>query len=356
MDLSFVSSLDVPIPLRRLSVCSMDAFGAEGKFMKNETIIIRSNSETNNLISAFGVGVKETRLTSFLGYLFSLDIHDLNRYFQIEYPIINIILEKKLDTQRCDIVIETTNSTIIIEAKKNNSDTSSQLKKQYQEYVTAKKVYVISLTRNNHNYNNEIISRSWSGVYDVLQKTSYNNYKQRVLSEEFMNHLADIGMVNLNNKEVYARDVNKIPNLSLLLQARVYFCKANDNIYKCSYFAPYFGNKVSKISPGIKEGMSYIAKIEHHVEVNSFEELSNTIKLHMKKNKLKTDKEYIDKLILEVKEDEKYDEKIPHLLLLLGKPRMLFNPPIGKAFLMDGNGFLSKQYYEFEDLFEAARL
>ena len=334
----------------------MDAFGAEERFMKNETIIIRSNSETNNLISAFGVGVKETRLTSYLGYLLSLDIHDLNKYFLIEYPILNILIEKKLDTQRCDIIIETTDSTIIIEAKKNNANTSKQLIKQYQEYITTKKVHVISLTRNDHNYENDILSRSWSKVYEVLQKTSYNNYKQRVLSEEFMNHLEDVGMVNLNNKEVYARDVNKIPNLSLFLQAHVYFCRVNDNIYKCSYFAPYFGNKVSTISPGIKEGMSYIAKIEHHVEVNSFEELSKSIKMHMKKNKLKTDKEYIDKLILEVKDDEKYDEKIPHLVLLLGKPRMLFNPPIGKAFLMDGNGFLSKRYYEFDDLFEAAQL
>ena len=188
-----------------------------------------------------------------------------------------------------------------------------------------------------------------------MRKCSYNGHKQRVLSEEFMKHLEE-GMVNTNKKEVYARDVNKLTNMSLFLQAQVYFCKAKDNMYKCSYFTPYFGNKISTISPGIKEGLSYVAKIESHIEVNSFEELVNTIKMHVKKEKLKLDKDYIEALIKQVKDDEKYDETIPHILLLLGKPRMLFNPPIEKSFLMDGKGFLSKNYYEFEELFEAARL
>lgn len=170
-----------------------------------------------------------------------------------------------------------------------------------------------------------------------------------------MKHLEE-GMVNTNKKEVYARDVNKLTNMSLFLQAQVYFFKANDNMYKCAYFAPYFGNKISTISPGIKEGLSYVAKIESHIEVNSFEELVNTIKMHVKKEKLKLDKDYIEALIKQVKDDEKYDETIPHILLLLGKPRMLFNPPIEKSFLMDGKGSLSKNYYEFEELFEAARL
>jgi hypothetical protein len=171
-----------------------------------------------------------------------------------------------------------------------------------------------------------------------------------------MNHLEDTGMVNVNHKEVYARDVNKIPNLSLFLLGHVYFCKANDNIYKCSYFAPYFGNQIAIISPGIKEGLSYIAKIDNHVEVNSFEELSDGIKNHIKKNKLKCDKTYIDELLQQIEADENYDDEIPHILMLLGKPRMLFNPPIEKRNLQDGNGWLSKNYYEFDELFEAAKI
>ncbi len=78
-------------------------------------------------------------------------------------------------------------------------------------------------------------------------------------------------------------NVNKIPNLSLFLQGRVYFCKANDNVYKCTYFAPCFGNQISVISPGIKVGLSYIAGIEKHLEVKSFYELVEGIKSHIKK-------------------------------------------------------------------------
>jgi hypothetical protein len=324
--------------------------------MKNENVIIRSNLATNNLLSAFGSGIKETRLTAYLGYLISLNIHELSDYLCIKSPILTVYLEKKLDSQRCDIVIETMNTTVIIEAKVNNSDTTSQLIKQYNEYKTEKEIIIISLTRNNHFSKNKILAKSWTDIYNVLHKCSYNGHKQRVLSEEFMKHLEEEGMVNTNKKEVYARDVNKLPNMSLFLQAQVYFCKANDNIYKCSYFAPYFGNKISTISPGIKEGLSYVAKIENHIEVNTFEELVNTIKMYIKKEKLKLDKDYIETLIKQVKDDEKYDETIPHILLLLAKPRMLFNPPIEKSFLMDGKGFLSKNYYEFEELFEAARL
>jgi len=104
----------------RSSQCSMDAFGARVKIKKkdNEYIVIRSDSETSNLISAFGVGVKETRLTSFLGYLISLNITELCNYFEIKSPILTITIEKKLTTQRCDIVIETIENCIIIEAKK----------------------------------------------------------------------------------------------------------------------------------------------------------------------------------------------------------------------------------------------
>ena len=46
----------------------------------------------------------------------------------------------------------------------------------------------------------------------------------------------------------------------------------------------------------------------------------------------------------------------PKLVLLLNKPRLVFNPPINKDNLQEGKGFLSKHYYTFEQFFEAAGL
>lgn len=324
-----------------------------------EQIVLRGNSESNNLVSAFGKTIMETRLTSFLGYLISLNIIQLNGYLDINYPISKIVLEKSLKTQRCDIVIETINNDVIIEAKVNNKNTTLQIEKQYKEYSSKYKKAIkrVSLTRNAKLFSNpNILSKSWQGVYQSLSTAVNLNSKQKVLSEEFMSHLSSTGLVDIRNKEVYARDVNKVPNLALFLKAQVYFCKFIENIYKCSYFAPYFGNKISVISPGIKEGMSYIGKIISHIEVNNYQELSDAIRKHIKDQKIKINKEYVDELLEETRNDDNYNDAIPHVLLLLGKPRMLFNPPIEKKKLQEGNGFLSKHFYEFDEIFESANL
>ena len=280
-----------------------------------EQIVLRGNSESNNLVSAFGKTIMETRLTSFLGYLISLNIIQLNGYLDINYPISKIVLEKSLKTQRCDIVIETINNDVIIEAKVNNKNTTLQIEKQYKEYSSKykKAIKLVSLTRNAKPFSNpNILSKSWQGVYQSLSTAVNLNSKQKVLSEEFMSHLSSTGLVDIRNKEVYARDVNKVPNLALFLKAQVYFCKFIENIYKCSYFAPYFGNKISVISPGIKEGMSYIGKIISHIEVNNYQELSDAIRKHIKDQKIKINKEYVDELLEETRNDDNYNDAIPH--------------------------------------------
>jgi hypothetical protein len=325
--------------------------------MKKERIILRSQNVSNDLLSSFGQNIKETRLTSYLGYLFSLDITELNFYFGIDNPIQNIFIEKYLETQRSDIIISTIKKHIIIEAKINNSDTSNQLSKQLSEYKKKikGKIELISLTRNNRTFkNNKIKSKSWNEIYDCLTSTKFKTAKQRILCEEFMKHLSNSGLVTVPEKEVYARDVNKEPYLSLFIKGHLYFCKYNENIYKCSYFAPYFGNQISIISPGVIEGMSYIAQIYNHLEVNSYSDLKQAIIKHIKKKKLKSIIPNLDEKLKEIKSDSKYDEKQPHTLLLLNKPRLLFNPPIDKKSLQDGTGWLSKNYYEFEELFKSA--
>ena len=166
--------------------------------MKTERIILRSQNNSNDLLSSFGLNIKETRLTAFLAYLLSLDIHELNRYIGIDSPIVNIYIERSLDTQRCDIIINTIRKHIIIEAKINNLNPEKQLLKQAAEYKKefTGKLELVSLTRNaKSNIGDKIKSKSWKEIYECLNKIKYGTSKQKVLCEEFMKHLVNTGLV-----------------------------------------------------------------------------------------------------------------------------------------------------------------
>ncbi|MDZ7821578.1 MAG: hypothetical protein U5N26_07060 [Candidatus Marinimicrobia bacterium] len=313
---------------------------------------------SNDLLSCFGSKAKETRLTSFLAYLISLDIKEINEYFNID-SIQNIIIEKKLETQRCDIIVKSIRKLIIIEAKINNKNTQDQIERQYQEFKKQYrgKIDLISLTKNTISIESKVISsKSWKGLYNQLKNAKYKNNKQKILSEEFMNHLENSGIVTKREKQVYARDVNKEPYLSLFLKTHVYLCNYNENIHKCSYFAPYFGAKISYISPGVDMGLSYIAKIYSHIQITEQKELELAIKKHIKNQKLRNYNRDIEEKFKMIIEDHNNKKVKAFTLLLLEKPRKLFNPSIKKSNLQEGHGWLSKQYYEFDEIFEAADL
>jgi hypothetical protein len=326
--------------------------------MINESIILRSNKSSNDLLSCFSMKAKETRLTSYLAYLLSLDIDVLNKYFNID-SVQEIIIEKKLKTQRCDIIAKSIKKHIIIEAKINNTNTGQQIRKQYDEFKEqfSGKIDLVSLTRNTISIqSNVIFSKSWEGLYNQLKKAKFQNQKQKILCEEFMNHLENSGIVTKSEKQVYARDLNKEPYLSLFLKTHAYLCKYNENIHRCSYFAPYFGSKISSISPGVDEGLSYIAKIYSHIQITDMEKLEFAIHKHIKDKKLKNFNRDIEEKLKMIKEDPGNQKREAWTLLLLEKPRKLFNPSIKKNNLQEGHGWLSKQYYEFDEIFEAADL
>ena len=44
---------------------------------------------------------------------------------------------------------------------------------------------------------------------------------------------------------------------------------------------------------------------------------------------------------------------IQHSFLLLGEPRLVFNPPIRKENLQSGKGWLSRRFFSFDELFAA---
>jgi hypothetical protein len=48
-----------------------------------------------------------------------------------------------------------------------------------------------------------------------------------------------------------------------------------------------------------------------------------------------------------------WDKDTKYTFLLLGKPRLVFNPPIHKDKLQKGRGFLNRRFFCFDDLFSA---
>lgn len=160
-------------------------------------------------------------------------------------------------------------------------------------------------------------------------------------------------MHNTSKKEVYVREVNKLPSLLLLLKAQVYFCKGDEGIDLCSYFAPCFGEKISEISSVIKAGLSYVSKIEGCMEIKTFDDLLDPVKKHVGKKELMLEDGYIETLVEQVKNDVKYT-KFPYSLLLLGKPRMVFNRPIVSYDLCYDIDYIIKRFFEFDELFKIA--
>jgi hypothetical protein len=326
---------------------------------KTETVVLRSQNPRNDVLSSFSNSPKETRITSYLGYLLSLDINAIINYFGIQHAIQNVLLERTLSTQRCDIIVQTIKVDYIIEAKINNQNPESQVLLQAQEYQNhypGRNVKMLIITPDRITVkDSRVTAFSWKKLSSCIRNNMPKALKPKILCEEFMNHLENTGIVPRTNiKEVYARDVNREPQSSLFIKGNVYYCNYNENISQCNYFAPYFGRKISEILPGVREGLYYVSFIYDHIGIYSYEDLVKEIKIHVRKRKLKKQFPNLDECLRDIrKTDEKYDETKPLMLLLLNKPHLVFNPAIPKGNLQKGSGWLSKNYYSFEELFSS---
>ncbi|MEJ5361155.1 MAG: hypothetical protein WHV26_03750 [Spirochaetota bacterium] len=259
----------------------------------DQFVILRSNFSNNDLLSSLGAQVRETRITGYLGYLLSINHPALLSLFKITERIKEIRLEFKLLTQRCDIIIISEKYHYIIEAKLYYENPESQLLNQANEYkkkypnAKIKKIAISNFE--NLNSNSNIQNYSWNSIYNSLNKNLGNNNLQKILGKELLKHMENQGIIKRNDQfEIYAREVNKEPFLTFFLKGHTYFCKfeKSSNISKCSYFAPHFGKEISKVSPGIKEGISYIAKIKEIVYVDNFSKIEEIIKDYVKKEKI----------------------------------------------------------------------
>lgn len=320
----------------------------------SRTILIRSNVGKKDLLSSLGTDLKQTRITGYLGYLLSLRPPKLLNLFQIkDHNVISVRVEEHLKTQRCDIIVETAEVDFLIEAKLFYENPVPQLLKQRSEYLktTQKEVQLIGITNNNSIKSAEVKIFNWNDIYSHLDD---NKIKSKILSEELKMHLENTGLVKTETPEIYARELGTEISLNFFLKAHTYYCpyKKSSKIEKCGYFAPHFGKNITKISPGLNYGISYLAQIDRIEYVETGDELKHIVLQHIKTKKLKSI--YPD--VVSLVENADLEIKIPHIVLLLNHPHHVFNPPIQKDKLQEGYGWLSKQYFTFEDFFIAANL
>ena len=151
--------------------------------------------------------------------------------------------------------------------------------------------------------------------------------------------------------EIYAREINETNTLVLFLKAQLYGCyyDKSSRLPEALYFAPHFGQKISENYPGIRVGLSYIARIEEVVNVVTWNELVEIIRERRGKNWLNKNKKFLEP----IHKEWDWKEKKKKSFLFLATPRLVFNPPVKKDMLQKGKGWLSRRFLAFDDLFSA---
>lgn len=101
---------------------------------KAENIVLfRSGSVISSLLGAFGGSLKETRLTSLLGFLISSEPQAFGNFFGLDNPILEVMLEtyhsSLKEVGRSDIILTTKRGNIVIEAKVSHHNPLRQSQK-----------------------------------------------------------------------------------------------------------------------------------------------------------------------------------------------------------------------------------
>lgn len=151
-----------------------------------------------------------------------------------------------------------------------------------------------------------------------------------------------------NQIDVYAREIANRETLELFLNAQLYTCtyEAGSNVAEARYFVPHFGHDLVQECPGIHYGVSYVAQIESVQVFETRKDLKAL--LHEHRSKV-----WLNKYTSTIDAVEGLRGSEHRTALLLGEPRLVFNPPIQKKNLQRGTGWLSKRFWSFDQLFKA---
>ena len=118
---------------------------------------------------------------------------------------------------------------------------------------------------------------------------------------------------------------------------------------RAQYFAPHFDASIARHQPGIFTGVSYVARVEHVFLATTWKEFNDGVCEYRGKQWWNTH----SRLMQDVHRTWKWTKGEQRSFLLLGQPRLAFNPPVRKERLQKGKGWLSRRFFSFDDLFAA---
>lgn len=313
-----------------------------------EIELMRGGDLVSTLTGAFGQSLQETRLTALLGYLIALNPKPFLDLFSFRGLPQRVCLEKRHDEGRSDILIETNLGTGIIEAKVDATDPLLQSHRYPARWIA------LLTHRVPHK---AVIGRAsyvtWHRLAELLEILGKSGSpRQRVLSSDLLGYMQEHHMAKERaSVEIYAREINEPVTLALFLQAQLYGChyQAGSRLSEALYFAPHFGKSITHEHPGVSVGISYISRIVsvgHATAWKDFRQLMYDERGSVWWNRHKN-------LLQELRQKWTWDKGQHRSFLLLGKPRLAFNPPVRKEKLQRGRGWLSKRFFSFDELFAA---
>jgi hypothetical protein len=270
------------------------------------------------------------------------------KIFNISASIRSVSVEAPDEQGRCDIFLETNRGPTVIEAKLGGTDAATQIGRyRAKQRIVLSQFATASAA--------SIRSISWSQFAERLKRELKGAREDFVfLASQLLHHLEANHMVRKKESfEVYAREINEPTTLGMFLRSRLYGCPfhSGNKMARAAYFAPHFGTRIANQLPGIFQGVSYIARVERVLTVKNWKELRKSLVEARGAVWWKRHAALINKIRLD--EDWDWKNERGHSFILLGEPRLAFNPPIRKERLQGGKGFLSKWFYSIDDLYKA---
>ncbi len=309
--------------------------------------LMRGGNIVSTITGAFGQSLRETRLTALLGYLTALHPEPFLALFGFPGIAQQVRLEFRHEDGRSDILIETNHGLGVVEAKVDATDPLQQSRRYRGRWAAllthrAPRSEVIRATR----------YVSWEQLAGLLNQLSRSTSPRlRILSADLLDYLKEHRMVkNEQSVEIYAREINEPVSLTLFLHAQLYGCRyqPGSSIGEALYFAPHFGRRIVKRHPGVAIGISYIARLESVGRATTWREFQDLL---IEQRGRSWWRRHQDPLQAVHRKWRWGTEQ--RTFLLLGEPRLAFNPPVRKERLQKGRGWLNKRFLSFDELFAA---
>jgi hypothetical protein len=329
------------------------------KTLKNSkespVVLYRGKEIVGDLLSSFGDSLKETRLTAALGYILSGYPDGFLKRYGFSGVVTRVLIEHVQGPDRTDIVLETTKGYLVIEAKTISNDPAKQINRYYKRFRRlGKPFFPIALVPYGQEakQSGKIYYLPWGELAKFLDSSEFKKrlpIAQKFMLGEVLKYMERHGLIrDKAPKEIYAREINDEQSLDLFLKHHLYQCEfeKKTQLNQANYFAPHFGEKIESWHSGIRQGISYVSRIETVVVIESREEYRDAIlKFH--------GKTYFKKHQKEMMYPVKKNGRLVLSLVFVEEPKLVFNPPIVKEYLQKGKGWLSKQAYSFDDFFKA---